>query len=48
MTYDEFSAWHRNDAGLAAAEVALAVEAAVLNTGAIDAVCSTPLKGPYK
>lgn len=28
----------RNDAGLAAAEVALAVEAAVLKTGAIDAV----------
>ena len=33
---------HRNDAGLAAAEVALAVEAAVLDTNAIDAVCPEP------
>jgi hypothetical protein len=31
----------RNDAGLAAAEVALAVEASVLETGAIDAVGTT-------
>ncbi|CAL8463817.1 g3351 [Coccomyxa elongata] len=34
---------YRNDAGLAAAEVALAVEAAVLKTGAIDAVGTTGL-----
>lgn len=33
----------RNDAGLAAAEVALAVEKAVLDTGAIDAVGTTGL-----
>jgi ureidoglycolate amidohydrolase len=32
---------HRNDAGLAAAEIALAVEKAVLQTGAIDAVGTT-------
>ncbi|EIE18838.1 N-carbamyl-L-amino acid amidohydrolase [Coccomyxa subellipsoidea C-169] len=34
---------YRNDAGLAAAEVALAVEASVLETGAIDAVGTTGL-----
>ncbi|KAK9918321.1 hypothetical protein WJX75_003179 [Coccomyxa subellipsoidea] len=34
---------NRNDAGLAAAEVALAVEASVLETGAIDAVGTTGL-----
>jgi hypothetical protein len=32
---------HRNDAGLAAAEVALAVEAAALGTGVIDTVATT-------